>query len=437
MSEFTIRAEKLGKQYKVHRGKRRVMARQALQDMVTSKLDALRSISKSQTEDERQSKATTFWALRDVSFEIKPGESIGIIGNNGAGKSTLLKILSRVTVPTEGRVRLRGRVGSLLEVGTGFHPELTGRENVYFNGSVLGMSRSEINRKFDEIIDFSEVEEFLDTPVKFYSSGMKMRLAFSVAAHLDPDILLVDEILAVGDTAFQKKSLSKMENVVRDGRTVLFVSHNLAVVRSLCARGIFIEKGEVKYIGAMDNAIDIYLSNGAILSRDSFRAVPDQSLSAQIMQVDLEKPDGSLNYFAYDRPLVFNIKVAVRKTLYRVSIGLSIADRKQNSVITSYDFEQDDERLQDKPAGNYSYRVEVPPLLVPGQYRLTVHIQKHGRKQIQTMDSAENICPFEIYDHGSPRSRANIHWLGIVSLPLKWTLSETTESKQLNGGETA
>ncbi len=187
----------------------------------------------------------TLWALRDLNLEIYPGERLGIVGRNGAGKSTLLRILSRITEPTSGRVELYGRVGSLLEVGTGFHPELTGRENIFLNGAILGMRRSEIERKFDEIVAFAEIERFLDTPVKRYSSGMYTRLAFAVAAHLEPEILIVDEVLAVGDAAFQKKCLGKMGEVAREGRTVLFVSHNLAAVRSLCSRAIWLDSGHV------------------------------------------------------------------------------------------------------------------------------------------------------------------------------------------------
>lgn len=200
------------------------------------------------------------WALKEISFEVKRGEILGIIGRNGAGKSTLLKILSEITEPTEGRILISGKIGSLLEVGTGFHPELTGRENIYLNGSILGMARNEIKRKFDEIVAFSEIEKFIDTPVKRYSSGMYVRLAFAVAAHLEPDILLVDEVLAVGDVAFQKKCLGKMGDVAKGGRTVLFVSHNMGAVQSLCTRGIILEEGMVDYLGPANRAILKYLS---------------------------------------------------------------------------------------------------------------------------------------------------------------------------------
>src|SRR5437763_1479946 len=202
-----------------------------------------------------------FWALRDINFSVRRGEVVGIIGRNGAGKSTLLKILSRITDPTEGRVKLKGRVASLLEVGTGFHPELTGRENIYLNGAILGMHRAEIRAKFDEIVAFAETEKFLDTPVKRYSSGMYVRLAFSVAAHLEPEILVIDEVLAVGDAEFQKKCLGKMESVARGGRTVLFVSHNMVAVRSLCSRSILLDQGNIIAEGEVGSTIDAYLTS--------------------------------------------------------------------------------------------------------------------------------------------------------------------------------
>ncbi len=203
-----------------------------------------------------------FWALRDVSFEVKRGEVVGVIGRNGAGKSTLLKILSRITEPTSGRIEIDGRVASLLEVGTGFHPELTGRENIYLNGAILGMSRIEIRRKFDEIVAFAEIEKFLDTPVKRYSSGMYMRLAFAVAAHLEPEILIVDEVLAVGDAAFQKKCLGKMGEVAKGGRTVLFVSHNLSMIQQLCTKGIYLREGTLERVGPIQELIDQYQTPG-------------------------------------------------------------------------------------------------------------------------------------------------------------------------------
>src|SRR5262245_37164015 len=225
------------------------------------------------------------WALKDVNFDVKQGEVLGVIGRNGAGKSTLLKVLSRITKPTSGEVQIRGRVGSLLEVGTGFHPELTGRENVFLNGAILGMSRREVTRKFDEIVDFAEIGPFLDTPVKRYSSGMYTRLAFAVASHLEPEVLVVDEVLAVGDVAFQKKCLGKMGQVSRQGRTVLFVSHNMTAIKSLCTRAVVIENGRVALDGGVDEAVNHYLTAGTDMARTGIipadahrvRDVPDEA----------------------------------------------------------------------------------------------------------------------------------------------------------------
>ncbi|MDQ3254110.1 MAG: ABC transporter ATP-binding protein, partial [Acidobacteriota bacterium] len=227
------------------------------------------------------------WALKDVSFEVSPGDVVGIIGRNGAGKSTLLKILSRITGPTTGYVELYGRISSLLEVGTGFHPELTGRDNVYLNGAILGMSRSETKSKFDEIVAFAEIDKYLDTPVKHYSSGMYMRLAFAVAAHLEPDILIVDEVLAVGDVAFQKKCLGKMNDVSRVGRTVLFVSHNMAAVANLCRRGIVLSGGSIQYAGTQTGAVAEYLTSVDLRTK-RLRERTDRIGNGAIKIVDIE-----------------------------------------------------------------------------------------------------------------------------------------------------
>src|SRR5437588_5670825 len=258
MSNIAIRVDDLSKQYTIGVAQRR---HDTLRDQI---MDSLRSIFRSNGHGSTSGRkcsgaSTTIWALKNISFEIKHGEVVGIIGRNGAGKSTLLKILSRITDPTSGRVILRGRVASLLEVGTGFHPELTGRENIFLNGAVLGMARGEVRRKFDEIVAFAEIEKFLDTPIKRYSSGMYVRLAFAVAAHLEPEILIVDEVLAVGDAEFQKKCLTKMGHVAGQGRTVLFVSHNMGAVQTLCRRAFLLAQGELQQEGPAREVVAEYL----------------------------------------------------------------------------------------------------------------------------------------------------------------------------------
>jgi lipopolysaccharide transport system ATP-binding protein len=258
-----IKVDNLGKKYLIRHQQREKYV--ALRDVITNKFKSVGKKVLQHMSHELRAKSSSkedFWALKDISFEIKQGDRVGIIGRNGAGKTTLLKLLSRITEPTTGRITLKGRVASLLEVGTGFHPELTGRENIFLNGAILGMSKSEIKKKFDEIVDFAEIEKFLDTPVKRYSSGMYVRLAFAVAAHLEPEILLVDEVLAVGDAQFQKKCFGKMGEIGNEGKTVLFVSHNMAAIQNFCNRGILLEAGDIKYSGNINETINAYISAG-------------------------------------------------------------------------------------------------------------------------------------------------------------------------------
>jgi lipopolysaccharide transport system ATP-binding protein len=299
--------------------------------------------------------ASTFWALKDVSFEVKRGEVLGIIGRNGAGKSTLLKVLSRITPPTEGEIEVVGRIGSLLEVGTGFHPELTGRENVYLNGAILGMTRGEINRKFDEIVAFAETEKFLDTPVKFYSSGMYTRLAFAVAAHLEPEILIVDEVLAVGDADFQKKCMGKMGEVAGQGRTVLFVSHNMGAMKELCTSCLFLAGGKVQSVGPVEEIIRAYLDQGAV---DEIRV-----------------PRGPIQWArAYQDGETIVVEAAWRHTepLALPSLGFVIYDYLGNPIVGS------NPRLvgigradQARSEGRITARLTEPRLL-DGQYYLSL-----------------------------------------------------------------
>ncbi|MBI4525295.1 MAG: ABC transporter ATP-binding protein [Deltaproteobacteria bacterium] len=321
------------------------------------------------------------WALRGVSFEVNHGEVVGIIGRNGAGKSTLLKILSRITKPSEGYADINGRVGSLLEVGTGFHPELTGRENIYLNGAILGMKKAEIQRKFDEIVAFAEVEKFIDTPVKHYSSGMYVRLAFAVAAHLEPEILLVDEVLAVGDAAFQKKCLGKMGDVAKEGRTVLFVSHNMGSVQNLCQRGVLLECGRIIYSGAQTKAIAQYLS-GPMSDRSSLRERLGRRGTGEVRVVDIQIKgcDGNvLNSTVsgqdVDVYLYFEAVPDFRK--HNITVGLSIKTQEGISV-----FLQDTRLTNDRfeslpPSGAFVCR--LPRLPLPAStYRLGYTVLAFG-----------------------------------------------------------
>lgn len=316
-----------------------------------------------------------FWALRDVSFELQFGEIIGIIGRNGAGKSTLLKILSRITEPDRGRAILRGRVASLLEVGTGFHPELTGRENIYLNGAILGMTRAEIKRKFDEIVDFAEVERFLDTPVKRYSSGMYVRLAFAVAAHLEPEILIVDEVLAVGDTEFQKKCLGKMSEVAGGGRTVLFVSHNLTAIEALCPRSLYLADGKVVADAASAKVIELYLKRGRELSNEIHsRSHPiDSGLHLERTKVQASQIHSG-EALEFEFQFFANTSGRLRECavlLYAErGVRVALADLRELEVVP-YRFE----------AGSFHLRVRIASLpLVEGELMLGLHIATDERR---------------------------------------------------------
>jgi len=323
-----------------------------------------------------------FWALKDVTFDVAQGEMVGVIGRNGAGKSTLLKVLSRITEPTTGRAILRGRVASLLEVGTGFHPELTGRENVYLNGSILGMIKSEIDRKFDEIVDFSEVEKFLDTPVKWYSSGMYVRLAFAVAAHLDPEILIVDEVLAVGDVQFQKKCMGKMQQVSQgQGRTVLFVSHNMTAVQRLCPRAILMRKGTIAADGPVNQVMREYLSYLHETAETAFDDNPERSGTGDIRLVSARalNPDGiSTKGLVSGQPATFEFRYRnpgnVRRAHFAVTVFNHLGDAATHMDTWLYD----NDPVELGSEGTFSCRVPNLPLPL-GEYRLSVSVNpEHG-----------------------------------------------------------
>ena len=308
------------------------------------------------------------WALRDIDLAVAEGESIGVIGRNGAGKSTLLKILSRITEPTTGVARMRGRVAALLEVGTGFHPELTGRENVYLNGAILGMSRSDITRRFDDIIAFAGVERFVETPVKRYSSGMYLRLAFAVAAHLEPDILIVDEVLAVGDAEFQTKCLRRMESVEREGRTVVFVSHNLDAISRLCQQAVWLDGGKVAAVGPAHEVIDGYL--GAQVSRD-FAAREHQEGPIALEGVTVTDLTGrSLDVFRRDRPFLLEMQYTIRTPVPGLDLTAALLNARGVEVLNEHWSDTCPERIGDP--GRYVARLEVPAVLNAGDYVVAV-----------------------------------------------------------------
>jgi lipopolysaccharide transport system ATP-binding protein len=365
--------------------------------------------------------ADVLWALRDVSLTIRSGEVVGLIGHNGAGKSTLLKILSRITEPSTGYADVTGRVGSLLEVGTGFHPELTGRENIFLNGSILGMRKAEIRARFDEIVEFAEIERFLDTPVKRYSSGMSVRLAFAVAAHLEPEILLVDEVLAVGDAAFQRKSLGKMNEVAKEGRTVVFVSHNLAIIQALCTRGVLLERGAVVTDAPIDEAIDSYLrtlersADINLLERaDRDPRAYDETL---VRRIEIHNPGGQPNVLVAGQAATIAVEVTER--LPMMECQLTLVNSLGQPVCT---FDSEISAPIDLRAEDLGPRMECDieslPLL-PGRYRIDVIVK--GKRQIQDGLQAATFFDVEpgiVADRPTAAAGAE----GNVVLPHVWRL---------------
>jgi lipopolysaccharide transport system ATP-binding protein len=390
MSEFAIQASGLGKKYPLHHQHHH---HNGLRHVLEAKLKgSFRALTgRKRDKAEERSSVEDFWALRNVSFDIKPGEVVGIIGRNGAGKSTLLKILSRITEPTEGRVQITGRVASLLEVGTGFHPELTGRENIYLNGTILGMTRKEINRKFDEIIAFAETEMFLDTPVKHHSSGMYVRLAFAVAAHLEPEILIVDEVLAVGDAQFQKKCLGKMEDVSkREGRTVLFVSHNMTAIAALTNRCILLKKGGVQYSGTPKEAFDLYLSSDE-RQEEIYTAAPNQERPS-ITRAEVECSQAGYTHES-GRSWRVRFEIHYPYALPKASLRFQIFNQFQSPVLYFCAYDQDVQIC--KGAGTTTVTCTIPKLdLNVGTYSLKVLLAgPPGGLHYETLDS---ICPFTV-----------------------------------------
>lgn len=362
------------------------------------------------------------WALKDVSFSVEQGEVLGIIGKNGAGKSTLLKILSRVTAPTAGRVRVKGRIASLLEVGTGFHPDLTGRENIYLNGTILGMKKSEITRKFDEIVDFAEVEKFIDTPVKRYSSGMYVRLAFAVAAHLDPEILIVDEVLAVGDAEFQKKCLGKMGEVAHAGRTVLFVSHNMDAIRNLCLRSLMLKAGQIELDGS---SLEVTRSYLGLNDRQTSRELNLKSHAIDLLNIACIGGDGTAgNMFRWDEDFFIQIHYLVYTEIPNMAIGLVVNSESGEPIFTTTSRSSSFPEL--KQGAGVSC-VSIPGcLLAPGEY--TVFVNAHS--PYDALAAMDHAVQFRIDDIGREviGRHGNMRWPGVISPKFEWK-NEFVEEK--------
>jgi len=432
MNDIAIRVENLSKLYKIGQTVGYSTIRESLTNVITAPFRSLRQIGDRRQKTEASglqssvsSPSNTIWALKDVSFEVKRGEAVGIIGRNGSGKSTLLKILSRITAPTEGRVEIRGRVGSLLEVGTGFHPELTGRQNMYLNGAVLGMKRAEVERKFDEIVAFAEIEKFLDTPVKRYSSGMYVRLAFSVAAHLEPDILLIDEVLAVGDAEFQKKCLGKMGEVTGEGRTVLFVSHNMAAINALCQKCVLLQAGRAVHIGDVKEVISDYQSK-QYESSDADIDLTNPSLRRNSLENSLFKwthikilnsqgvPTTSIKLM---EPFDLIITGILKEPVENLVFGFGVMSAMGFSLFNSHTTDTD--LPKNYSAGKITFNVKFDPdLLGPGIY--TIDLGANGPGVIDWIPEAAQINVEQVSLSGYS---LRMNYGGVIVYPCKWSLA--------------
>lgn len=406
---WAIRAHGIGKQYAL--GGRAAPNDNLREDLMAGLARALR-LTRSRNR---------FWALRDIDLEVAAGETLALIGRNGAGKSTLLKILSRITPPTTGEIRYRGRLASLLEVGTGFHRELTGRENIYLNGAVLGMRRAEIARQFDAIVAFAEVERFLDTPVKFYSSGMYVRLAFAVAAHLRTDILVVDEVLAVGDAAFQRKCLGRMRDVASQGRTVLFVSHNMGAVREMCRRGILLEEGRAIADGPAGDVVEEYLVRLAEQSGHEAAFPEEPSLPVQVRRLAVRDADGApaTRLPVGTESIIVEIEVEVREPLTGINTAV-VLRRHGVDVLTTFDSDENDAALGRREPGVTRHRVRLPTgALKAGLYTVSAGVGYLNRAPLDSRRDAVSFVLEEreenVYSKGYAEQRP-----GVLRAPVRW-----------------
>jgi lipopolysaccharide transport system ATP-binding protein len=425
MSDFAIEATNLGKQYRIGASPERYNTlRDSIVAMVKSPIRRIRQGFLPASSDENN----IIWALKDMSFKVEQGRVLGVIGRNGAGKSTLLKVLSRVTEPSTGEVKIHGRVGSLLEVGTGFHPELTGRENIYLNGAILGMPRSEIDQKFDEIVDFSGVEKFIDTPVKRYSSGMYLRLAFAVAAHLEPEILVVDEVLAVGDAEFQRKCLGKMNDVAQQGRTVLFVSHNMSAILRLTQESIVLEKGQIAMRGPTVEAVDYYMSSGFSKTGERLwleSEIPQNAypFSPTALRVRDSK-NNVVDMVRSTETITIEIEYKLDESIQGLRVGFYLMNMRGEFVFTSFDTD-DPGMFEDysiRHAGHYVSRCEIPAnILNEGRYALGINASSF---RVKRYFQDERALTFTVDAMGAPGKQWSETRLGLVRPQLPWIIEE-------------
>ncbi len=399
MSDPVIRVENLSKKYTI--GHQKQERYTALRDVISNRAKSVWQGLTGNNQPSLDETSEEFWALKDVSFEIKQGDRVGIIGRNGAGKSTLLKILSRITEPTSGKISIKGKVASLLEVGTGFHPELTGRENIYLNGAILGMDRSDIKKKFDEIVAFAEVEKFLDTPVKRYSSGMYVRLAFAVAAHLEPEILIVDEVLAVGDAQFQKKCLGKMEDVGKEGRTVLFVSHNMATINKLCNVGILLDGGTIKSKDSLDSIISSYLNTNNLLNLENVKS--DRGIILKNLCLVNIKSKLETNILTFDNDYKLGIDIYAKEKISSVVILVKIFDSFGVLISSLASLEEGIEPFTLEGYMKITFSL-LRIQLLPSEYFMSLYVFRFNESNPYLC--AENILSFEV----QPTMLGNASW---------------------------
>lgn len=429
-SSAAITAEGLGKQYRIGaRIERPDTLRDQLAQLASRRAAAVRKrVYSARQADGTRGGPDFIWALRNVSFEIAAGEVVGIIGRNGAGKSTLLKILSRITEPTEGTALVRGRMGSLLEVGTGFHPELTGRENIYLSGSIMGMQRAEIRKRFDEMVEFAEVEQFIDTPIKRYSSGMYVRLAFGVAAFLEPEILLVDEVLSVGDAEFQRRCLGKMGDVAKEGRTVLLVSHNMGAISQLCPRSIWIDRGGVRRVGDTASTVAAYLDESDAGGPDAHAEMDeDVTKDAQLRSARVIGSDGKQRQrYSCDEPVVLELGYQVHAQLRGFYALIQVSGADGTPVLVSYSYDSTPNPLDNLPVGLHLVRLVLPArTLAAGNYRLQFSIG-HGRQATRVVDDCGTILSFALEDLSSLKGNSR---LGYFSTLIPWDVSAAEQAE--------